>query len=136
MIDTLWVEHLEVMNYTRNSVNLRAYGQRDPLVEYRTEGTRLFAEMKVAVLSRILEVLPRMVPQIVEREAAALQKQAEAVIASSAQKTEQTGSRTPAVASDEPNRNEIVTITNGTETKELKYKKASEFLTSGWVLKK
>jgi preprotein translocase subunit SecA len=136
MIDTLWVEHLEVMNYTRNSVNLRAYGQRDPLVEYRTEGTRLFAEMKATVLSRMMEVLPRMVPQIVEREAAALQKQAEAVIAGSAQKNTASGPQKPAVASDEPNRNDIVTITNGSETKELKYKKATEFLVAGWVLKK
>jgi preprotein translocase subunit SecA len=125
MIDTLWVEHLEVMNYTRNSVNLRAYGQRDPLVEYRTEGTRLFAEMKVAVLSRMREVLPKMVPQIVE-----------AVIASSAQKSESSTANKPAVATDEPNRNDIVTITNGTEAKELKYKKATEFLANGWVLKK
>ncbi len=136
MIDTLWVEHLEVMNYTRNSVNLRAYGQRDPLVEYRAEGTRLFAEMKAAVLSRMMEVLPKMVPQIVEREAAALQKQAEAVIAGSAQKSESATANKPAVAVDEPNRNDIVTITNGTETKELKYKKATEFLANGWVLKK
>ncbi len=91
--------------------------------------------MKAAVLSRMMEVLPRMVPQIVEKEAAALQKQAEAVIAGSAQKSE---SVTPkqAVASDEPNRNDIVTITNGTETKEIKYKKATEFLANGWVLQK
>lgn len=136
MIDTLWVEHLEVMNYTRNSVNLRAYGQRDPLVEYRTEGTRLFAEMKAAVLSRMMEVLPRMIPKIVEKEAAELQKQAEAVIAGSTQKSEGASTQKPVVAPDEPQRNEIVTITNGTETKELKYKKATEFLSAGWVLKK
>lgn len=135
MIDTLWVEHLEVMNYTRNSVNLRSYGQRDPLVEYRTEGTRLFAEMQAAVLSRMLEVLPRLVPQIVEKEALALQKQADAVIAGSASKLEQGGVPKQAVASNEPSRNEVVVITNGTETKELKYKKAQEFLALGWTLK-
>ncbi len=135
MIDTLWVEHLEVMNYTRNSVNLRAYGQRDPLVEYRTEGTRLYGEMQAAVLSRMMEVLPRMIPKIVEKEAAALQKQAEAVIAGSAGKGEAVVQK-PVTAVAEPNRNEIVTITNGTETKELKYKKAAELLANGWTLKK
>ena len=31
--DLLWVEHLEIMYYLRSSVNLRAYGQRDPLLE-------------------------------------------------------------------------------------------------------
>jgi len=34
-LDTLWMEHLEAMDYLRGSVNLRAYGQRDPLVEYK-----------------------------------------------------------------------------------------------------
>ena len=33
--DMLWVEHLELMDYVRSSVNLRAYGQRDPLIEYK-----------------------------------------------------------------------------------------------------
>ena len=136
MIDTLWVEHLEVMNYTRNSVNLRAYGQRDPLVEYRTEGTRLFAEMKAAVLTRIMEVLPRMIPQVIEREAVALQKQADAVIKSSAPSSETGSPHKPAVAVSEPSRNELVTITSGTETKVLKYKKAQELMAAGWVLKK
>jgi preprotein translocase subunit SecA len=42
----LWVEHLESMEYLRGSVNLRAYGQRDPLVEYRKEGTRIYKEME------------------------------------------------------------------------------------------
>jgi preprotein translocase subunit SecA len=45
--DTLWVEHLETMEYTRSSVNLRAYGQREPLIEYKKEGLRLFREMEM-----------------------------------------------------------------------------------------
>jgi preprotein translocase subunit SecA len=58
VIDMFWVEHLELMDYTRSSVNLRAYGQRDPLVEYKKEGLRLFKEMQDAVNSKILELLP------------------------------------------------------------------------------
>jgi preprotein translocase subunit SecA len=42
IIDTLWMEHLDAMEHLRNSVNLRAYGQRDPLVEYKKEGLRMF----------------------------------------------------------------------------------------------
>ncbi len=57
-IDMLWVEHLEVMEYTRGSVTLRAYGQRDPLVEYKKEGLRLFREMQEAVNAQILSLLP------------------------------------------------------------------------------
>ena len=45
-IDLLWMEHLELMEYTRSSVRLRAYGQRDPLVEYKNEAIRLFRELE------------------------------------------------------------------------------------------
>ena len=45
--DLLWTEHLETMEYTRSSVNLRAYGQREPLIEYKKEGLRLFREMEM-----------------------------------------------------------------------------------------
>ena len=61
-IDMYWVEHLEVMEYTRSSVNLRAYGQRDPLVEYKKEGLRLFKEMQGAMSEQVLKVLPHIVP--------------------------------------------------------------------------
>ena len=57
-IDMFWVDHLEIMDYTRSSVNLRAYGQRDPLVEYKKEGLRLFREMNEAVDDQILKILP------------------------------------------------------------------------------
>jgi len=61
-IDMFWVEHLEVMDYTRGSVNLRAYGQRDPLVEYKKEGLRLFKEMQNAVRDQVVRVLPNIMP--------------------------------------------------------------------------
>ncbi|OHA18427.1 MAG: preprotein translocase subunit SecA [Candidatus Taylorbacteria bacterium RIFCSPHIGHO2_01_FULL_46_22b] len=57
-IDMFWVDHLEVMDYMRGSVNLRAYGQRDPLVEYKREGLKLFKEMEQGVGEQILRVLP------------------------------------------------------------------------------
>ncbi len=63
-IDMYWVEHLEVMDYTRSSVNLRAYGQRDPLVEYKKEGLRLFKEMQAAMRAQVVKVLPHVVPMV------------------------------------------------------------------------
>ena len=135
MIDTLWVEHLEVMNYTRSSVNLRAYGQRDPLVEYRTEGTRLFAEMQTAILSRMIEIIPRLAPAVIDRSEADQKKQAVAALRSSEQSSETKNKNEPRVTEDLPNRNDIVTIRNGEETKELKYKKALPYLENGWTLK-
>ena len=44
--DTLWMEHLEAMDYLRSSVNLRAYGQREPIVEYKKDGLMMFKEME------------------------------------------------------------------------------------------
>jgi preprotein translocase subunit SecA len=46
VIDMLWMDHLDQMEHMRNSVNLRAYGQRDPLVEYKKEGLRMFKGME------------------------------------------------------------------------------------------
>jgi preprotein translocase subunit SecA len=62
--DMYWVEHLEVMDYTRSSVNLRAYGQRDPLVEYKKEGLRLFKEMGAAMRGQVMRVLPNITPVV------------------------------------------------------------------------
>jgi preprotein translocase subunit SecA len=53
-IDTLWMEHLDQMEYLRDSVRLRAYGQRDPLVEYKNEGSKLFRELQMAINSQIV----------------------------------------------------------------------------------
>ncbi len=45
VIDMLWMEHLDNMEHLRDSVRLRAYGQRDPLVEYKNEGHRMFQDL-------------------------------------------------------------------------------------------
>ncbi len=130
MIDTLWVEHLEVMSYTRSSVNLRAYGQRDPLVEYRKEGTRLFKEMEGVILSRISEILPKIQPVMVERDEAAMKKRAEAAQAA-AGNTGKPNVKEPVRVENGPGRNDLVKITNGEEEQEMKYKKAEPLIESG-----
>ena len=45
MLDALWMSHLENMEALRESVRLRAYGQHDPLVEYRRESNMMYKEM-------------------------------------------------------------------------------------------
>jgi preprotein translocase subunit SecA len=59
-LDMLWVDHLEAMEYLRGSVNLRAYGQRDPLVEYRKEGTHIYKEMEALLTERVFDQLGRL----------------------------------------------------------------------------
>jgi preprotein translocase subunit SecA len=63
-IDLFWVDHLEIMDYTRSSVGLRAYGQRDPLVEYKREGLRLFKQMEAGIDSEILRVLVHITSEV------------------------------------------------------------------------
>jgi len=58
--DILWVEHIETMEYTRSSVNLRAYGQREPLVEYKKEGLRLYKEMEISFKAQVLNFIETM----------------------------------------------------------------------------
>lgn len=53
-IDRLWMEHLDTMDHLRDSVRLRGYGQRDPLVEYKKEGYALFQRLLTDIDSQIL----------------------------------------------------------------------------------
>ena len=73
-IDLFWVEHLEVMDYLRGSVNLRAYGQRDPLVEYKKEGLRMFKEMEENIITQVMNVLPHVGGAILAPEQIKLQE--------------------------------------------------------------
>ncbi|MEI7729033.1 MAG: preprotein translocase subunit SecA [Verrucomicrobiota bacterium] len=52
-IDRLWQEHLYAMDSLRNSIGLRAYGQRDPLIEYKAEAFKIFEELMVSIKSEI-----------------------------------------------------------------------------------
>ncbi len=45
VIDTLWQDHLSYMDHVRDSVRLRAYAGRDPLVEYKNEGHKAFGQL-------------------------------------------------------------------------------------------
>ncbi len=57
VIDTLWMEHLDQMEHLRSSVNLRAYGQRDPLVEYKKEGLRAFRSLEATLKNELMTFL-------------------------------------------------------------------------------
>lgn len=65
VIDAHWMEHLEAMDYLRSSVNLRAYGQRDPLVEYKKEGLQLFQSMKENIYGQVLALIANLNPEVV-----------------------------------------------------------------------
>jgi preprotein translocase subunit SecA len=93
--DMFWIDHLELMDYARSSVNLRAYGQRDPLVEYKREALRLYKEMEEGIQTQILEMIPRIqVGAFVAAEAEMKKVEAQMTLAGGAN----TGSDAPAKA--------------------------------------
>ena len=114
VLDSLWMEHLQVMDYTRESVNLRAYGQREPLVEYKKEGLRLYNEMLQTFNYKSAELLANVDTSSVKAE--------------DIQKKETVS--TPLLQTDK-----IQIIKNG-EVKLIKEKKLSSYLDAGWEIKK
>ena len=58
-IDTRWMAHLQEMDYLKASIGLRAYGQRDPLTEYRDEAHRAFAALTSSIYEDYLRFLLR-----------------------------------------------------------------------------
>ncbi|MDB4940111.1 MAG: preprotein translocase, SecA subunit [Candidatus Doudnabacteria bacterium] len=56
-LDTLWMEHLDTMEHLRESVGLRGYGQRDPLVEYKRESFDLFKRLLIAIDKNIVNTI-------------------------------------------------------------------------------
>ncbi len=53
-LDTLWREHLQSMDSLRESVGLRGYGQKDPLIEYKNEGYDMFLEMMINMRRNVI----------------------------------------------------------------------------------
>ncbi|NLM20255.1 MAG: preprotein translocase subunit SecA [Peptococcaceae bacterium] len=71
VVDTRWKDHLDAMDSLREGIGLRAYGQRDPLIEYRNEAFDMFQGMIEAiqedVATYILRVTPRITTQVPEQ---------------------------------------------------------------------
>jgi len=66
-IDSLWLEHLTMMDYMRQSIGLQAVAQRDPLVAYKREGHKLFDDLLAAIKHQVASTVFR--AGIVRREA-------------------------------------------------------------------
>ncbi|MBE5888127.1 MAG: preprotein translocase subunit SecA [Lachnospiraceae bacterium] len=69
VIDRKWMDHIDDMDQLRQGIGLQAYGQRDPLVEYKMSGFDMFDEMTAAIQEDTIRLLFHMkVEQKVERE--------------------------------------------------------------------
>lgn len=64
VIDDKWKEHLREMDDLKEGIHLRAYGQKDPLIEYKQEGYRMFMMMLTLIRDGILEMTLKLYPQV------------------------------------------------------------------------
>jgi preprotein translocase subunit SecA len=69
-IDTLWREHLQAMDALRESVGLRSYGQKDPLIEYKNEGYDMFLEMMTQMRRNVIYSMFMFQPRVQASEEA------------------------------------------------------------------
>jgi preprotein translocase subunit SecA len=68
VVDNKWMEHLDHMDMLRQGINLRAYGQRNPLVEYKIEGYNMFEEMIHQIQTDIAKLMYRVSVVTEERQ--------------------------------------------------------------------
>lgn len=69
VIDTQWKDHLLGMDYLREGIGLRGYGQRDPLVEYKKESFQMFQDMLDRIEEEAIRYIFLFQPVIMEEEA-------------------------------------------------------------------
>jgi len=150
-IDKRWREHLNAMDQMREGINLRAYGQKNPLIEYKKEGYILFEDMMFYVNKEILKnlfrtnltkideskiVIESNIPkniQLSHNKMHGLNIPLQKNIKSKTKFNSQSDSGLVDIPiSKKYGRNDKITISNGSETKTIKFKKAENLLNQGW----
>jgi preprotein translocase subunit SecA len=144
VLDVHWKEHLAGIDHLRQSIGLRAYAQKNPKNEYKREAYSMFEEMLDQINKETVRILftlqltsPEEVNNIkndkpVENNDLELKKEDFNNINQQNLNQDEIKEAQP-IKRDEPKmgRNELVTITDGQETKEVKYKKAKALIESG-----
>ena len=57
VVDSKWIDHIDAMEQLKSGISLRAYGQRDPVVEYKFEGFDMFEEMIASIREDTLKLI-------------------------------------------------------------------------------
>ena len=147
-IDDKWKDHLYAMDQLREGINLRAYGQKNPLLEYKSEGFKMFQEMMADMNSVTVQRLYRTQLQGMQ-EPQQPQRSLVKNVQTSHQETTGMGFqgqpqpqkgnqpqqvRVPVMADEKHGRNEKVTV-KSPDGKELviKYKKLQNYLNKGYT---
>ena len=66
VVDTLWMDHLDEMEHVKREIGLRAYGQHDPVVEYRNVASELYDGMRYAIKRDTIKYLMFTKPRVQE----------------------------------------------------------------------
>ena len=148
-IDEMWRDHLYAMDQLREGINLRAYGQKDPLLEYKSEGFDLFVnfidEVNKNTIQRLfrtrlhgMDQAPKITnnPKIKTLDSKKSQSSIDGMIVrqknhSNSVNNSQNQKDVPVKVEKKLGRNDKIKISNGKETKELKWKKAKPLIESG-----
>tara|TARA_Y100001970_G_scaffold16832_1_gene18997 strand:+ start:27242 stop:30325 length:3084 start_codon:yes stop_codon:yes gene_type:complete len=163
-IDKEWQDHLYMMDQLREGIGLRAYGQKNPLVEYKHEGFAMFESMmkstNTETLKRIFRTdissLTQSTPMTHRAQPKNIQTKSDSnVLANISAPNQQSSStstappsflnkpssaglpnrkREPIVVDKKIGRNDKITIKRGSDTKTIKYKKAQQFISDGWQI--
>jgi len=140
VLDVHWKEHLGEIDHLRNSIGLRAYAQKNPKNEFKKEAYSMFESMLDEIDSGTVRILFSLqianendvnsLKQNNQRQEMSLGK---AKINSHQENNFQNEETTKTVTRVEQKlgRNDLIKITNGEETKELKYKKAQPLIETG-----
>jgi preprotein translocase subunit SecA len=118
--DRLWMDHLEMMDDSRNAVNLRGYGQREPIVEYKREALKLFRQLEENWKIQMADLLKNM-----EINPSAQSEQSPLLV------TLPTHTST----GEKYDRNDKIIVVKDGQEKEIKYKKLAEAIAEGWSIK-
>nr|WP_049754021.1 preprotein translocase subunit SecA [Heliomicrobium modesticaldum] len=78
VVDSHWMDHLDAMDHLRHGIGLRAYGQKDPLVEYKYEAYSMFQEMIASVQEEFLRYMFRVNVVVAQAEEEKQEAEAEA----------------------------------------------------------
>jgi preprotein translocase subunit SecA len=112
VLDRKWREHLYEMDYLREGIGLRAYSQRDPLVEYQREGFELFAAMMESIKEEAVGFLFHVEVQV-EQPAPVLTVDTDLEAAAAGLLGDGTASSTVAEASSDPDHADVDTADGG-----------------------
>jgi preprotein translocase subunit SecA len=134
-LDTKWMDHLHTMDTLRDGIGLRAYGQRDPLVEYKVEGFALFKTMVFHVYAETIKVMNRIesiegtLPQSDPDTPVRTMRYSRSASPVASEALPDSGR----ITIDGIGRNDKVTIEKDGQTQDLKWKKAKELVEKdGW----